>query len=139
RAGDPDPDPVAGHGGSHRRPFWSPPHGVLAAVDDPHRAAVLAGQLASRVRSLAVDLAAEGAAVGQRGVRVLAGPAPGRVRLEVGGLDPGRAQGAVPIAGREVDRMRDAAAAAPPLHLAGLAPGLLERLADGPAALAVGD
>ena len=78
------------------------------------------------------DLAAEGAAVGERGRRLAAGLAPRRVGLEVGGLDPGRAQGRRPVA---VGQRRAAARPRPwsaALHLAGRGAGLGQRLADRP-------
>ena len=51
--------------------------------------------------TMLVELAAEGAAVGERRARLAAGLAPGRVRLEVRRLDPGGAQRGRPVAGRE--------------------------------------
>ena len=60
--------------------------------------------------------------------------APRRVGLEVGGLDPGGAQGQVPVTRRDVERRPDVDGRAPALDLARRSPRLGERLADGPAA-----
>ena len=65
-----------------------------------------------------VDLAAEGAAVGQRRRRLAAGLAPRRVGLEVGRLDPRRAQGERPVAVGQLERRRGLGRRAPALHLA---------------------
>ena len=81
-----------------------------------------------------VDLAAERAAVGQRRDRLAAGLAPRGVGLEVGRLDPRRAQGDGPVAGGQLERRARLGRRAPALHLAGRAPGLGQRLADRPAA-----
>ena len=69
------------------------------------------------------QLAAEGPAVGERAGGLAAGRAPRRVGLEVGRLDPGRAQRQVPRRRRDVDRPRQRGRAAPALHLARRRPG----------------
>ena len=76
-----------GHRGD-RRPLRPEAHDVFARVDDAHRATGGVGELAGRGRRRRRRLAAERAAVGQRRRGLAAGRAPGRVGLEVGGLDP---------------------------------------------------
>ena len=61
---------------------------------------VLVGQGPGPGGHRAVPLPAEGAAVGQRRGRLVAGAAPAGVGLDVGGLDPGRLQREGPVARR---------------------------------------
>src|SRR5438094_487254 len=58
---------------------------------------------------------------------------------DVGGLHPRRAKREVPFPWRDVEGIAKLPAAPASLDLAGFGPGLFQRLADGPAAVAVGD
>ncbi len=109
------------------------------AQQHPDRPAVLVGQAPGVGRDRRVGLAAEGPAVGQRRHRLPAGLAPRGVGLQVGGLDPRRAQGEVPVPVGHGQRRLGLDGRAATLHLAGGLPGLAERGADRVASLAVGD
>ena len=122
----------------HRRPLRAQPHDVLPVEEHADRTAVLVGQRPSGVADDRVHLAAEGATVGQRGVRLATGLAPRRVRFEVGGLHPARAQRRRPGTRRELERGRGIDRRAPTLHLPGPRPRLGERVAHRPTAGSVG-
>ncbi len=138
-AGDPDDaGAVRPDAGGQRRALGPDPHGVLPGQHRPHGPPVLVGQPAGGRRDGRGRLPAEGTAVGQRRRRFAAGRAPRGVELQVGGLDPGRAQGGRPVAGRHVERVGQLGGGAPALDLAGRRPGLGQRLAHGPPARLVG-
>ncbi len=129
-----DTSAVGADPGGDGRPLGAQPDDVLAGQHHAHRPAVLVGQAASSGRRHRRRLAAEGAPVGERRCRLPAGLAPRRVRLQVAGLHPRGLQGQVPVAGGQGHRPGDAAAAPPPLHLAGGGPGRGQRLAQRPLA-----
>ena len=112
-----DPCPVGPEPGGDGRALRSEANHVLPGEEDADRTLVRVGQAPGNRADLRRGLAAEGAAIRQRRRRLSAGPAPGGIGLQVGRLDPRRAQDAVPAAGRYLERPRGGRGRTPPLHL----------------------
>ena len=127
------PEPSAPDPGRERRALGPEPHGVLAGEQHADRPPVLDRPGGGRRPPTSDgDLAAERAAVGQRRRRLAARHAPRRVGLEVAGLDPRRAQRAVPSPAGSSNGQVQRGGRPPSLHLAGRGAGLGQRLADHP-------
>ena len=95
---------------------------------------MLVGQPAGRSGGRRAALGAEGPTVGQRAGRFAAGSAPGRVGLQIAGLDPTRAQRQGPVAVRYLEGGCGLAGPPTALDLPRGGTGLGDGLADSPSA-----